>query len=145
MKYELRRLCDPVQYATAIAPYGFCSSARWSGHRSRPWAASDRRPAGFLTLRDAVRICRQTCVLGTKRFTRPGGLLLPLPFALLTRSFRLPGRYQMTFAVTDQISTPHAFQRFTQYRPVVGVMVTQECLVQPSIFKPFGMNTSSLL
>ena len=45
----------------------------------------------------------------------------------------------MTFAVTDQVGPAHALERVAQQRPVVGVVVAQERLVQATlIFTPGG-------
>jgi len=39
----------------------------------------------------------------------------------------------MLRAVADEVSSAHLFQRLTQQRPVVGVVVTQKGLVEPSL------------
>src|SRR5258708_934941 len=49
---------------------------------------------------------------------------------------RLPCRHELVFARPDQIPTPHLLQRLTQHRPVVGIVVAQESLVQPPLRQP---------
>ena len=41
----------------------------------------------------------------------------------------LKARYQMLFAVADQICPAHGFERITQQRPVVRIVVTQKGFV----------------
>src|SRR5690606_9396743 len=50
---------------------------------------------------------------------------------------RLPGRNELVFAWADEICTSHAPERFTQHRPVVGIVPAQECLVQSTYLEPF--------
>ena len=50
----------------------------------------------------------------------------------------------MMFTGADQIGAPHALQRLAQQRPVVGVVIAQEGLVQPALPIPLGMVTASL-
>jgi len=50
----------------------------------------------------------------------------------------LPSRYQVFFTVPYEIRAAHMFERFAQQRPVVGVMVTQERLVQPALLRAAG-------
>ncbi len=50
----------------------------------------------------------------------------------------LPGRDQVTFAVTNQIRPPHAFQGSAQQGAVVGIMVAQEGFMQPALSGAFG-------
>ena len=35
-------------------------------------------------------------------------------------------RDQMFFSVPDQVRTTHVFERLTQHRPVIGIVVAQE-------------------
>lgn len=47
----------------------------------------------------------------------------------------LEGGNQMVFAVAHQVGAAHGFERFTQQRPVVGVVVAQKGFVQaPALF-----------
>ena len=50
----------------------------------------------------------------------------------------------MVLAVADQVGAAHALQRLAQQRPVVGVVVAQERLVQAPRFSPRTMSTVSL-
>ena len=49
---------------------------------------------------------------------------------------RLEGRDQMVLAVTDQVRTAHGFERFTQQRPMLGIVVAQKSLVQTTATLP---------
>src|SRR3972149_6986207 len=51
---------------------------------------------------------------------------------------RLVSRNQLMLAGTDEIGAAHAPQRGVQHRPVVGVVVTQEGLVQPALLQTLG-------
>jgi hypothetical protein len=52
------------------------------------------------------------------------------PLRQLARAGRLPRRDQLMLAGADQFGAPHAPQRLAQHRPVVGVVIAQEGLVQ---------------
>src|SRR5690606_38157099 len=76
---------------------------------------------------------RSAHVLGTER------LLAARPAPALgcpARALRLEPRYQMLFAVADQVLASHPAQRVAQHRPVLGIMVAEECLVQAPNFQP---------
>src|SRR4051812_29704908 len=45
----------------------------------------------------------------------------------------LKSRHEMALAVADQVGAAHAVQRFTQQRPVLGVVIAQKRLVQAAL------------
>ena len=59
--------------------------------------------------------------------------VLAAPFARAARAGRLPVGHQLVFAGADQIGAAHGFQRLAQHRPVFGVVIAQERLVQPAL------------
>src|SRR4029077_17503890 len=73
-----------------------------------------------------ARRARETRVLGAER-PRPPALARRLPAA---RARGLVGGYQLPAATPDQVGAPHAPERLAQQRPVVGIVVAQERLVQ---------------
>ena len=71
--------------------------------------------------------------LGTARLGR-----LLAPGALVTAlDCRLEGRNQVLLAVADKIGTAHFLECLAQQRPVVGIVVTQERLVQATLLLAF--------
>src|SRR5690606_7049499 len=83
--------------------------------------------------RQASVLSEQLAGLGSARL---GGLLAPgAVVAALDR--RLEGRNQMLLAVTDKIGAAHFLERLAQHRPVVGIVITQECLVQTTLLLTF--------
>src|SRR3569833_3064083 len=116
--------------------------------RSRPRCAAHRggslprieRASAALFLLDVSRI--GTLARRRGRYARQAGVLRQefsrgffrarsaRARVLLAGAGRLPARYQMVFAVADEVGAAHAFQRLAQQRPVVGVVITQKGLVQ---------------
>ena len=55
---------------------------------------------------------------------------------------RLPGRDKVMLAGPDQVGTPHTLQRFAQQRPILGIVITQESLVQATLADALGGKNS---
>ncbi len=56
---------------------------------------------------------------------------------------RLPGGDQLVLAGADQIGAAHALQRVAQHRPVLGIVIAQEGLVQAALLQALGASTTS--
>src|SRR6185437_962229 len=86
------------------------------------------------------RVARQAGVLGAEgavplafsggRLPGPCTRARAPPFTRLARSRRLVRRNELLPAVADQVAATHAAQRLPQHRPVVGIVIAQERLVQ---------------
>src|SRR6185437_14864572 len=64
---------------------------------------------------------------------RPESAVPPVsPGGRRAGSLRLRGRHQLLPAVADEVRASHAPQRLPQQRPVVGIVIAQERLVQPA-------------
>src|SRR5690554_6547499 len=68
-------------------------------------------------LRRGPAAARRLCLFRTQ------GHGLTLSFRSLASTGRLPAGHQVVLAIANQIGTPHALERITQQRPVVGIVV----------------------
>src|SRR6185369_10153014 len=66
------------------------------------------------------------------------GQTLAPAFSHVARSRWLIRRNQMVRTAADQPALAHAAQRLAQHRPVVGIVITEEGLVQAALPQPFG-------
>src|SRR5579885_659774 len=83
----------------------------------------------------AARVVRQSRVLGAEG-PMPGPRALP--FSILTRARRLVRRNELMLAAADEIGPAHAPQRLAQHRPIVGIVIAQERLVEPAHLQALG-------
>ena len=77
----------------------------------------------------------QAAVLRQEALWRNRGASYPLAPA---RALRLPRGNQVSLAAADQVGAAHALEGLAQQRPVVRVMVAQECLVQTPLPQVLG-------
>ena len=104
---------------------------------ARCYAAGRRRERPFESgpalARRPARHFRQPGVL---RLERPMLAPAPLPFRRIARARGLIPGHQLVLSIPDEIGATHAPQCLAQHRPVVGVVIAQERLVQPALLDP---------
>ena len=55
----------------------------------------------------------------------------------------LPVGHELVLAGADEVGAAHALQRFAQQRPVLGVVIAQERLVQAALAQALDASTGS--
>src|SRR5215472_1893440 len=94
------------------------------------------RPPFRTMLAKSRIVIPQLALVSPRRVRQPGVLraerLRAAPaFVFLSGPLRLPRRHEVSLSRSDEIGSAHALQRLAQHRPVVGVVVAEERLVQP--------------